>query len=224
MSPVTSTRSSGPFGMDPGKTRVSARSNFVLLRAPARPLSIRHAVALADDVDVLEGARPERRGCPAAARRRGEDRAAGRRSASAIPQTSARDGEIGRHDDDRIGDRRDDQLMWREEIGGRRYPLRKRPGEGRRPVAATTNSRYARRRADRRAHPREPGAPFDRSSDRSDEMPERLAPERVAGLHRERVQGTRSSTRRAGAAGRQPKAAAVAAAITTITAPISDAS
>ena len=173
-----------PFGMDLGEPSQRAPESGVAARARASALDP-HPVAFADDVHVgevrdAEDVRAGRR----RARRRKLERLVGGRVGD--PPNQRRDGEIGGHDDDRIGDRRNNKPMRRQEIGGRSDPLWHRPRDGG-DQRRDDEQKDARRRAARRAHPRELRSrpPAERPLG---EMTDRLAPERVAGLHRERVQ------------------------------------
>ena len=64
--------------------------------------------------------------------------------ASAKPQTERSRGQVGRHDNDRIGERRNDQMMREGEISGRADPTRVRPSESLQPAAATRASKNSR--------------------------------------------------------------------------------
>ena len=155
MSPVTRTRSSGraacnflEAGHHPPRPFVAARS--------APPALDAEAIALADDMDVGEMRHPPD---PPVRRRAVEPLEVERLVRAGVGESPDERGcgEVGRHDDDGVGERGQDQLERRGEIRRRSDPPRRRPN-GDRDQGGDQSEEDSGAGAAHRPHARELGA------------------------------------------------------------------
>ena len=172
------------FGVQGGKSEKCLFEPLVAARAAASAFDAK-SVAFADDMNIREMRDPP----DARARRRGVEgleieRLVGAGVGKAPDERPDR--EIDRHDDGSVGDRRNDEEARGDEIRHRSYPLSLRPG-GKGDQPRDREEKDSRAGAAERANARQIGAALAIERPLG-QVPQRLAPDRVAGLDRQGVQ------------------------------------